>query len=180
MKTTTHSLLPTVALAVLVAITAPVATAKSDVMVQKPDGVVTVEFEKMNEFTDFGSSDQPTERDQRYLANKLREEIDAIAPRYIPADHHLTLRFIDIDMAGEFEPERGAGLADVRIVRGIYRPSFHVEFRVTDEAGEVVSSGQRRISDSMFQNVISFRRDEPLFYETELARDLIADISRTF
>ena len=180
MKTKITSLIRTVALAALVAIAAPSATAKSDDMTNQPDGVVTVQFDNMKKFTDFGSQYLPTESNQRYLAKILREEIQGIAPHYIPADHHLTLRFLDINMAGEFESERGPELDGVRIVRGIYRPSFHVEYRVTDEMGNVISSGQRRISDLAFREVISFRRDEPLFYETELARDLISDISRTF
>ena len=179
MKTKPTSLFPTVTLAALLALTLPLATAKSDDQAKHPDGVVSVEFDNMKKFTDFGSDYKPTESNQRYLAAKLREEIKTIAPRYIPADHHLALRFLDIDMAGEFEPERGPQMDGVRVVRGIYRPSFHVEYRVTDGMGNVISSGQRRISDLAFQEVISFRRDEPLFYETELARDLISDISRT-
>ena len=59
-----------------------------------------------------------------------------------------------------------------------YTPSFHVEYKLTDRNGEVVSSGQRRISDLDFQNTVSFRTDETLFYETELARQLISRISR--
>ncbi len=142
------------------------------------DGAVSVQFENMEDFTDFGRSFQPGENEQQALAEKLRAEIKRIAPRYLADDRHLDLTFLDIDMAGEFEPHRGAEATDVRIVRGIYTPSFHVEYKLTDRNGEVVSSGQRRISDLDFQNTVSFRTDETLFYETELARQLISRISR--
>ncbi len=144
-----------------------------------PDGVVSVEFEDMADFTDFGTSMHPVPAEQQALAKELRAQIKRIAPRYIPADRHLELTFLDINMAGEFEPDITPGDDDVRIVRGIYTPSFLVEYQVTTPSGEVVSKGQRRISDTAFQQIINFRSSDQLFYETELARQLIYDISRS-
>lgn len=144
-----------------------------------PDGVVSVEFESMDDYTDFGLSMNPTPSEQQMLAKQLRSEIERIASRYLPDDRHLSLTFLDINMAGEFEPRVAPGKNDVRVVRGIYTPSFLVSYQVTTPTGEVVSKGQRRISDTAFQAIINFRRDETLFYETELARQLIADLSRS-
>jgi hypothetical protein len=39
--------------------------------------------------------------------------------------------------------------------------------------------GQRRMTDLAFQNVVSYRKDEMLFYETELITDLLRDITRS-
>ncbi len=144
-----------------------------------PDGIVSVEFAEMAEFTDFGRSPQPHAAGQEALAEELRAEIKRIAPRYIPENRHLELRFLDIDMAGEFEPNIAPGENEVRVVRGVQTPSFLVEYAVKTPDGEVVSKGQRRISDPDFQYIINFRTGDSLFYEIELARELIYDISRS-
>jgi hypothetical protein len=39
--------------------------------------------------------------------------------------------------------------------------------------------GQRRMTDLAFQNVVSYRKDEMLFYETELITYLLRDITRS-
>ena len=113
------------------------------------------------------------------LAEEFRDEFIPMASRYVPEGHHLSLRFLDIDMAGDFEPHRGAELADVRILRSIYPPRLTVEYRVIGPSGEVVSSGRRAVNDLSYQNVVTFRRDERLFYETELALQLVREIMRT-
>ncbi|WP_221029400.1 DUF3016 domain-containing protein [Actomonas aquatica] len=146
---------------------------------QHPDGVISVEFEDMESYTDFGYSMNPRADNQKALAKQLREEIKRIAPRYLPKDRHLHLTFLDIDMAGDFEPNLTPPNDDVRIVRSIYAPRFLVEYSVTTPTGEVVTKGQRRIADLDFQYIINFRDDETLFYETELARQLIYDLSRS-
>src|SRR5690606_14342134 len=70
-----------------------------------PDGPVSVEFQDMDNYTDFGTSFQSTEQSRKALAEQLREEINRIAPRYVPDGMHLDLTFLDINQAGEFEPQ---------------------------------------------------------------------------
>lgn len=140
---------------------------------------ITVEFVNPEDYTDFGTRYQPSEEDRQALADAFRKELLPVARRYVPEGHHLTLRFLDIDMAGDFEPHRGAAMTDVRIMRPVYAPSLSVEYRVTGPSGDVVSSGRRRITDLTYQNVVTFRRDERLFYETELATQLIREIMRS-
>lgn len=140
------------------------------------DAPLTVEFVDPASYTDFGTSFQPTREDQEHLAQEFRQELRTIAQRYVPDGYHLTLRILNIDMAGDFEPTRGPSASDVRLMKAIYPPSIHVEYRVTGPNGEVVSSGRRRASDLTYQNIITIRRDARLFYETELARDLVREI----
>lgn len=143
------------------------------------DAPITVEFVNPEKYTDFGTRFQPTAEDQEGLAQQFRQGLRSIAQRYVPEGYHLTLRILNIDMAGDFEPIRGPSFSDVRIMKAIYPPSIHVEYRVTGPTGEVVSSGRRRMSDLAYQNLITIHRHDRLFYETELARDLVREIMTT-
>jgi hypothetical protein len=143
------------------------------------DAPITVEFVNPEKYTDFGTRFQPTAEDREHLARQFRKELHSIAQRYVPDGYHLTLRILNIDMAGDFEPSRGPSFSDVRIMKAIYPPSIHVEYRVTGANGEVVSSGRRRMTDLAYQNLLNIHRDDRLFYETELARDLVREIMST-
>ncbi|MGH8019478.1 MAG: DUF3016 domain-containing protein [Opitutaceae bacterium] len=139
---------------------------------------VTVEFLEPEKFRDFETRRGGGEKDREALEKSFRKMILEVAERYLPPGYKLALRFRDIDMAGDFEPERGPDFDDVRIVKAIYPPSFNVEYEITAENGEVVASGTKRMSDLAFQNTVSFRKDEPLFYEEELIRDFLREITR--
>ncbi len=140
---------------------------------------VAVEFLEPENFRDFKNSRSGGERDRESLEKSFRKKILEVAERYLPPGYKLILRFRDIDMAGDFEPQHGPDFDNIRIVKAIYPPSFLVEYQITAENGDVVASGTKRVTDLAFQNTVSFRKDEPLFYETELIRDLLREITRS-
>ncbi len=138
----------------------------------------SVEFHEPENFTDFKSSDFASARDQEWLAAELRREVERLARRELPAGFGLKLRFTDIDMAGDFEPWRRAGLHDTRIVREIYPPRLSLQYEVTDASGEVVASGERRLIDMNHLQRLRLNRHDPLSYETELLSDFLRDLRR--
>ncbi|HEX9785340.1 MAG TPA: DUF3016 domain-containing protein [Opitutaceae bacterium] len=140
---------------------------------------VTIDFLEPDKYTDFKTSPMGGKKDQDALAREFRAEIMQVVNRYLPPGYRLLLRFRDIDMAGEFEPQLGPNYDSVRIVKAIYIPSIVVEFEIRNEAGDVVSRGQRRVTDHAFQDTVTFRRDRTLFYETELVADLLREITRS-
>ncbi|MGH8017244.1 MAG: DUF3016 domain-containing protein [Opitutaceae bacterium] len=140
---------------------------------------ITVEFLEPENYRDFKTSRMGGEDDREALQESFREKIVDVAERYLPPGYQLILRFRDIDMTGDFEPQHGPEFDDVRIVRAIYPPSLVVEYQITGENGDVAASGTKRISDLAFQYTVSFRKNDPLFYETELIRDLLREITRS-
>ncbi len=139
----------------------------------------TVEFLEPENYTDFRTSEFGGPSEQSALQQEMRKKIERVAERYVPPGYHLTLRFRDIDMAGDFEPWRGPRLDDVRIVRDIYPPRMDVEYEIVRNDGEVVASGQKKISDMNHMQRIRLRTTDQLERETELVSDLIRDITRS-
>jgi hypothetical protein len=140
---------------------------------------VTVEFVNPEKFKDFATSRLESEEDRKALMKEFRSNIQRVAGRYLPAGYRLELRFQDIDMAGEFEPQAGPDFQNVRVVKAIYTPSIVVEYKIADPKGNVVASGRQRETDLAFQQIATFRTDGRLFYETELVIDLLREITRS-
>ncbi len=135
----------------------------------KPESRVSVVFVNPESFTDvkrdsFGGNSPE-------LLDQIRKFMIATGERCIPAGVHLEIKVTDVDLAGEFEPQRGPQFADVRIVRDIYPPRFKLQFALTDAKGTIVSSGQRNITDPAFQMRTVWPADDPLRYEKDILRD---------
>ncbi|MGH8018793.1 MAG: DUF3016 domain-containing protein [Opitutaceae bacterium] len=139
----------------------------------------TVEFLEPENYTDFRTSEFGGASEQSALQNQMRKNVERAAERFLPPGYHLNLRFRDIDMAGDFEPWRGPRLDDVRIVRDIYPPRMDVEYEIVKDDGEVVASGQKKISDMNHMWRVRMRSPDQLERENELVSDLIRDITRS-
>jgi hypothetical protein len=83
----------------------------------------------------------------------------------------LEVRFTDIDLAGEYEPQRGPRFDDIRIMREIYPPRMVLEFRLLDADGKVLAQGTRHLIDMNYQSNITPFNDEPLRYDKALLTD---------
>ena len=138
----------------------------------------TVEFLEPERFTDFRSSQFGGASEQASLASELRREIERISQRELPPGYHLALRFRDIDMAGEFEPWRGPRLDDVRIVRDIYPPRAELEYAITNDAGEVIASGERKLIDTNHNWRVRMSTQDRLVREVDMLADFIREIVR--
>src|SRR5687768_15585737 len=71
-------------------------------------------FLKPQKFTDVKDSEMGDHERTTYL-DQLRDHLRDQARYYVPQGHLLKVTFLDIDMAGEFEPWRGPRYSDVRI-----------------------------------------------------------------
>jgi hypothetical protein len=142
-------------------------------------GTVQVSFQSPENFTDMSRS-SPSSRgaDEGYLS-ELRQYIERTGASRIPAGHTLSLTITDVDMAGQFEPERGPRFMDIRVVKTIYPPRITLNYRLTDPTGAVVSEGDRRLTDMSFEyNSTPINQDDSLRYEKELIDDFLKDIAR--
>jgi len=138
----------------------------------------TVELVSPEKFTDFKSTYLGTASDAQYLGRELQRETNRLAGNLLPAGYKVLLRITDIDMAGDFEPERGAPHDQIRIMRGVYTPKIALEYSVTDASGQVVASGERRLTQLGYEMRLRAPQREPLTIESELIGDFFREIAR--
>lgn len=132
---------------------------------------VAVNFHEAEKFTDARS---------RFGGNTEQQYLDSLAAHLMKqAAHHLApgqrleVTFIDVDLAGDFNPA-STRHHDVRIIKEIYLPRQQLSFRLIGEDGQVIKEGERRLSDLNFMNNPSLiGRNEPLFYDKALLSDWV-------
>jgi Protein of unknown function (DUF3016) len=129
---------------------------------------VDVLFDHPEKFTDVKESSFPDERTRDYLLAQLRSHLRTEAPKRIPAGSCLAIVVTDVDMAGSFEPWRGAGASDIRVFRDVYPPRIDFAFRLTDDAGTLLKEGTRKLSDMNFLSVAGTNRRNPLDAEKRM------------
>jgi hypothetical protein len=130
-----------------------------------------VTFDHPENFTDVKDRALPTDRGRDNILGNIRSFIVDRADRILPQGYSLKMTFTDIDLAGEFEPQRGAQWDDVRIVKAIYPPAFKFSYAVMDASGKVVKQGSENIRDMTFDTRITFDRGDPLHYEKDFLDD---------
>jgi hypothetical protein len=144
-----------------------------------PKATATVEFLDPENFTDFKTTQSGSPSDVTYLGKELRREINRQAGNVLPAGYRVLLRIHDVDLAGEFEPQRGPRFDDVRILKAIYTPKMKLEYSVTDAEGNVVASGERNLTDLAYeQRVHLHSADRTLEIESEMVADFFREIAR--
>jgi len=128
-------------------------------------------FFEPGKFTDVRDSYMGDFQRTSYL-DQIRDYLLEQAKYYVPQGHMLSVTFMDIDMAGDFEPWRGPRFDDIRIVKDIYPPRIVLNFRLTDAEGNVVKQGKRELRDLAFMMKISMSfRDDPVRHEKALLDD---------
>jgi hypothetical protein len=136
-----------------------------------PSARTVVVFDHPENFTDVKDSNNPTDRGRNAILDELRNHLASRATPLLRAGETLTVTFTDIDLAGEFEPQRGPGWDDVRIVKDIYPPDLKFTYAVTDMAGAVVKQGSENIRDMNFQTRLVMDINDPLRYEKDILND---------
>ena len=139
--------------------------------------LVEVNYESPERFTDMSRSfGSPRGADAGYL-DELRNHLQTAAADRLPAGYTLSVTITDVDMAGDFEPQRGAEFSDVRIVKSIYPPRIDLRYRLTGPDGVVRSEGDRRLRNTSFDLTIrSLNREDPLRHEKALIDDFLSDL----
>jgi hypothetical protein len=132
---------------------------------------INVLFDHPENFTDVKDRAVPTDKGRDEILANIRAFVVDHADRILPPGDSLRITFTDIDLAGDFEPQRGAEWDDVRIVKSIYPPAFNFTYTVTDASGKVIKEGTEHIRDMTFDTRIVFDRGDPLHYEKDVLDD---------
>lgn len=149
------------------AASAAVSAAKAD----KPASPIEVTFIAPEKFTDAKEGALDSERGRDALLAQLKEHLMATAVPYLATGQRLEIKVTDVDLAGDFEPWRGARFEDVRIVKDIYPPRVTLEFRLLGADGKVVREGKRQLQDLGFLLTIALPTTDPLRYDKNLLSD---------
>jgi hypothetical protein len=139
---------------------------------------VSVEFANPEKFTDVGERHPPSEKMRDAYLDNLRTYILERAGRLLPDGQSLYVSISDVDMAGGFEPWRGAA-RDVRIIRDIYPPRIALTFKLAASDGSVIKQGERKLIDAGFLVNSDRYASDPLRYEKALIdRWLASELKR--
>jgi hypothetical protein len=139
-------------------------------------------FDHPEKFTDVKDGYVATDKGRDAILDTLRSFLVHRTESLVPEGDKLTVTFTDIDLAGDYEPWRGAQYDDVRIVKDIYPPAFKFTYSVTDPSGRVVRQGTENIRDLNFQMRLTIDSSDPLRYEKDIldewARSKLAGLPR--
>jgi hypothetical protein len=130
-------------------------------------------FDHPENFTDVKDSIVPSDKGRDAILSQFRTFLQDKADPRLPEGYTLKIVFTDIDLAGEFEPQRGAQWEDVRIVKAIYPPAFKFTYSVMDPSGRVVKQGTENIRDTTFDTRITVNREDSLHYEKDILDDWV-------
>ena len=131
------------------------------------DGPVAVRWENPAAFTEVRQRPAGAQRDDFSWIPALARHLRDSAAGRIADGEQLDITVTDIDLAGDYEPWRNLN-QDVRIVRDIYPPRMRLYFTLRDSQGNVVSEGERRLSDLGFLQGSGLLDTDPLRYEKRM------------
>jgi hypothetical protein len=139
------------------------------------EGPVAVSWTDPAAFTEIRLSRNRFEAKRGDWVRGLARHLATRAERVLGPGERLDVVITDVKRAGEYEP--GAGRIDhVRVVRDIYPPSIDLHFTRHDAAGNVIDSGERRLSDLGFlaHSARALYSDDPLRHEKRLLDEWIS------
>ena len=144
----------------------------ADQPVAAAEGPVTVTFESPEKYPDFTMSYPERDNRQDYLMTELRAHIAHQARSLLQPGQRLEVRFLEVDLAGDFEPGRhGPGSDHIRYLKEIYPPSMTLEFRLLDSNGSVISEGRRELKELGYLSVTRLPNRDSLRYDKALLTD---------
>jgi len=132
---------------------------------------VSVVFDHPENFFDIKDSFVPTDKGQEAILDDIKRFVTDTASSYLAPGQAIEIKFTEIDLAGDFEPQHRFELMDVRIVKDIYPPRFDVEYKLTGADGKVLGEGKEKLRDLGFMVRLSLFTNDPLHYEKDLLRD---------
>ena len=132
---------------------------------------VTVVFDHPENFMDVKDAFPPTDKGRDAILADIRGFIVDRASSCLKEGQKLEVKFTEIDLAGDFEPQLGPGFSSVRIMKDLYAPRFDFEFKLTGADGKVLSEGKRNLRDPFYLARLVPAHDEPLCYEKDILND---------
>lgn len=137
-----------------------------------------VTYNEPEKFADFKTSESFRSADAEALSRQLTREIERSASYSLPPGYVLSIRFNNIDMAGDVNPFQRMELRDVREYRSVYPPRLQFDYSVTDATGTVVQSGSENLVDLAYDMKVRMPNSDTLQIESGLMRDFIQGLSR--
>jgi hypothetical protein len=136
----------------------------------------TVAFEYTNpdDFRDIRATEQSQPKFEQSVLRELEDEFRAQAAR-LPDGQTLHVTLTDIDLAGDIEYFHQSYPFGLRVIRDVDFPRMELSYELRDSNGQVIQSGEDKISDMGFRTPTYASRlnMEPLDYEKTLIRDWV-------
>lgn len=139
--------------------------------VAPPASRVEIAFVNPEKFTDAANEAYASDRGREEVLANIKQHVEKLARYYVADGEHLELRFLDIDLAGAFEPWHGPRYDDIRILKEIYPPRMTVEFRLLGADGKVISEGKRDLSSPGYLMRIVLPSSDSLRFDKEMLGD---------
>lgn len=140
---------------------------------------VEILFDHPENFTDIKDSYMPTDKGEQANLDEIRDYLVDKASRYLRDGQTLTITFTNIDLAGDFEPQRGPDAADIRVIKDIYPPRLDFTYKVVDAHNKVLKEGKEQLRDMNFltrTNPINDRDTMP--WEKDMLSDWLRSMLR--
>jgi len=145
----------------------------------QPTERTEVVFAHPDTYADVRDSSFGTDKGRDAILEQLKDYLVLRSKYYVAEGQKLTVTVTDVDLAGDFEPWRGAEMTDVRVVKDVYPPKVDLEFKLTGANGKVLKEGKRQLRDLAFLSKINIDRSDALRFEKALLDDwLRADFPR--
>jgi hypothetical protein len=135
-----------------------------------------VAYNEPEKFSDFRMTEYYSDSDAGVLEQELTRAIERTAGHALPPDYTLTIRFTDIDLAGDINPFHRMNLNDVRVYRGIYAPRLTFDYAVLDAEGNTVVSGSEKLIDLAYDMRVSLPNTDYTRIEADMLRDFINNL----
>lgn len=132
---------------------------------------VEVVFIHPEKFTDAADEAYASDRGREDVLANIKQHVEKLARYYVADGEHLELRFLDIDLAGGFEPWHSPRYDDIRILKEIYPPRMTVEFRLRGADGKVISEGKRELSSLGYLMRTVLPTSDSLRFDKEMLGD---------
>lgn len=139
---------------------------------------VEVIFDNPDKFRDVEYGYHGQKRGQKIYLPQLEKHIIRQAERVLEDGQAFIITITDIDLAGEHEPWRTPPMDDIRIVKSIYPPRMDFSYEVRDSAGNVLKSGEERLTDLNFDFRIRINYHDDLFYDKAMITDWFRSLSK--
>ncbi len=137
------------------------------------DVVVKVDFSNPSGFRDINFDGMDTDKGHQFVLNEIRDVYRSEAQKHLPKGYTLDVRVQDVDLAGDYEPER-LPENNVRIDKDIYPPRIKFEYQILDDENNVVLEGRESLTDLSYLNnpVRALRRGGKVTFDVSaLIRD---------
>lgn len=132
------------------------------------DSPVTVAYEHPEKFTDADDRGPTGRGASKSVMADLEAYLQKIGERSLPEGEALEITFTNIDLAGRFEPTRGAGVSDLRILRDITWPQLDFRYSLKRNGVEVAAGSETLRDMDYLRSSVGAPSGESLRYEKRM------------